>query len=121
MSKPIVYIVDDNDFVRESLTNLLEACLDVDVEAFTSGKEFLDKPICDEGACLILDHRMPNMSGSEVIDELVRRENSLPTILISGHTDEVPTPSEQPAFVKKFLEKPYDTKELISVLNTLIQ
>ena len=121
MSKPIVYIVDDNDFVRESLANLLEVCLNVNVEAFTSGKEFLDKPSYGKGACLILDHRMPNMSGSEVIDELVRRKYSMPTILISGHTDEIPAPSEQPTFVKKFLEKPYDTKELISVLNTLIQ
>ena len=68
-STPVVSVVDDDEQVRESLAALIQS-MDVEVEAYASGREFLDHYNPAQPGCIVLDLRMPQLSGQEVIDEL---------------------------------------------------
>ena len=82
-SDPIVFIVDDNDGVRETLELLFES-VDQAVRSFASGREFLGAYPMGQSGCLITDVRMPEMSGLELYDEMRRRSIDLPVIFITG-------------------------------------
>lgn len=111
--KELVYVVDDDDSVRNSLKMLLESA-DYNAICFSSGNEFLKADLSSEGPqCLVLDVRMPGFSGMELQQELKRREIDLPIIFVSGHGD-IPMSVEairQGALT--FLPKPFDDEELI--------
>ena len=78
----LVYVVDDDSRVREALSALLRAN-GRNVQAFSSGGEFLDTPHRNVVACLILDMRMPGMNGLEV-QKLLRMDSPIPVIFITG-------------------------------------
>ena len=102
---PIVYIVDDEAGMRKSLRWLLET-LDVTVEAFESAAGFLDSYDAARPGCLLLDMRMPDMSGLELQRALTEQGIDIPVIVLTGHAD-VPTAVDalkRGAF--EFLEKP---------------
>ena len=119
MSQSVVCVVDDDTLVRDSLAALLRAHLDARVEEFSSGSDFL-AAVSPDVACLILDLRMPRMSGWEVLAGLQRRGLEIPTYIISGHLDDLPSDRELPSFVEKFLQKPFDVKELLSGVSALL-
>jgi FixJ family two-component response regulator len=107
-----VFIVDDDDAVRDSLDLLLTA-EGFDVSSFESGDAFLEANPGDTTGCILLDIRMPGTSGIEVQDELVKRDSSLPIIFITGHGD-VPMAVEamhKGAF--DFIQKPFHNEELM--------
>lgn len=81
-----VYIVDDDESIRDSLTWLLNAA-DLEVETFDSADAFLEQPQTDQVGCLILDVRMPGLSGLELLDKLIQQECTLPIIILTGHGD----------------------------------
>src|SRR5260370_37291762 len=81
----LVYVVDDDRRVREALAALLRAS-GIDVQTFNSGEEFLNTPHQNVVACLILDMRMPGMSGLEV-QRLVPRDSQIPVIFITRRAD----------------------------------
>ena len=85
---PVVYIVDDNAEVRESIGILLET-VGLETIGFATADAFLDQvePCDDQPACLLLDARMPGMSGMALLERLQADKVSLPTILITGHGD----------------------------------
>lgn len=116
-----IYVVDDNDVVRESLTQYLKIKLGVNVKPFSSGIAFLNSNYSTDGTCLILDFRMPGFSGKEVLEHLVKKGDAIPTILISGQIEGVPTENERPEFVVDFLEKPYNTTEIVSTIKSIIK
>ena len=83
----LVAIVDDDESLRRSLPELLGA-LAVATRTFASAEEFLDSGMVATTQCLILDVAMPEMSGPELQQELVRRGHAVPIIFISGRTDD---------------------------------
>jgi two-component system response regulator FixJ len=103
---PTVVVVDDDDQVRESLAALIQS-MNLEVECFASGQEFLDGYSDDRPGCIVLDLRMPQLSGLDVIDELTSRNIQSPVIMISGHGDIPAAVSAMKAGAVDFFEKPY--------------
>jgi FixJ family two-component response regulator len=107
-----VFVVDDDDAVRNSLRLLLKSA-GLPTTAFASAQEFLAGWTTEQPGCLVLDVRMPGMSGLELQEELNRRGAIIPVIFISGHAD-VPMAVEaiqHGAF--DFLQKPFSDQDLI--------
>ncbi len=110
MDQP-VYIVDDDAAVRDSLRMLLESAGHA-VRDFDSARSFLADADMDRG-CLVVDIRMPGMSGLELQEELVRRNLSLPVIVITGHGDVPLAVRAMTAGAVDFLEKPFNDRRIL--------
>src|SRR5579872_2045999 len=109
---PIVYIVDDDDAVRSSL-RLLVKSVGLSTTALPTAQEFLKSYDSNQPGCLVLDVRMPGMSGLELQQQLNLRGAVIPVIFITGHGD-IPMAVEamqQGAF--DFLQKPFRDQDLI--------
>ena len=118
--KTLVYLVDDDFSVRDSLSLLIESTGQA-VRCFESADEFLNNFDPDQAGCLILDVRMPNMTGLELQEELVRRDYAIPIIFISGHAD---VPDSSKAFragAVDYMEKPFDSEVLLKRMQEAIQ
>ncbi len=109
---PIVYIVDDNEGVRETIKSLFES-VDQAVEAFASARAFLDSYPVGQPGCLIADVRMPEMSGLELHEEMRRRSIDLPVIIITGFGDVEMAVNAMKAGAADFISKPYKEQELL--------
>ena len=108
----LVYVVDDDEAVRDSMRWLLEAN-SFSVTTFASAEQFLARlPDPEPVACLLLDVRMPGMSGLELHEELVRRGSALPLIFITGHGDVPMAVSRMKKGACDFLEKPFSDAQL---------
>lgn len=120
ITKSLVYLVDDDFSVRDSLSMLIESTGQA-VKSFDSADSFLSNYDPDQAGCLILDVRMPSMSGLELQEELVRRDFAIPIIFISGHAD---VPDSSKAFragAIDYMEKPFDTQVLLTRMQEAIQ
>jgi two-component system response regulator FixJ len=115
-SCPRVFNVDDEDGVRMSLGRLLSA-IGVPNETFASGQSFLAGYRADQDGCLLLDLRMPGMSGIDLLEELERRRVTLPVIVMTGHTDMASSHRLDEFHPIGFLEKPFAFKELRALLD----
>ncbi len=121
---PVVYIVDDDEAVRDSLQWLLEAN-GFRARAFASAEEFLamlqagpgPAPIC----CLVLDVRMPGMTGPELHDELLRNGHSIPLIFITGHGDVPMAVASMKKGAVDFLEKPFNDAQLCALVRQSLE
>ena len=116
---PIIYIVDDNDDVRETLELLFES-VDLCAESFGSAAEFLDAYPMGQSGCLITDVRMPEMSGLELQEEMVKRSIDLPVIIITGYGDVEMAVNAMKAGAADFIEKPYKEQELLDRVHKAI-
>jgi two-component system response regulator FixJ len=110
-----VFVVDDDEAVRESLSALLDAS-GFRVKAYQSAAAFLANDQLPQKACLITDIRMPDMDGLELQIELKRRGSHLPVIVITGHGDVPLAVKAMKAGAVEFLEKPYDDRTLLDSL-----
>jgi two-component system, LuxR family, response regulator FixJ len=118
--KTLVYLVDDDFSVRDSLSMLIETTGQA-VRCFESADDFLNNFDPDQAGCLILDVRMPSMTGLELQEELVRRDFAIPIIFISGHAD---VPDSSKAFragAVDYMEKPFDSEKLLNRMEEAIQ
>ena len=117
--KGTVYIVDDDEAVRDSLQWLLEG-KDYRVRCFESAEAFLARFDPREVACLIADIRMDGMSGMELQDRLIERQSPLPIVFITGHGD-VPMAVET---MKKgaldFIQKPFNEEHLLPLVERML-
>jgi FixJ family two-component response regulator len=104
------FIVDDEEIVRGSLGRLLRA-IGVPNTGFGSAEAFL-AGYAGEPGCLIVDIRMPGMSGLDLLEELQRRRVTLPAIVITGHTDERSLQRLSSLRIVGLLEKPFSTAQL---------
>ena len=112
LMKPTVFIVDDHAVLREGLAQLLKAH-GLQVEAYSSGREFLDAHDQQRPGCLLLDMTMPDMDGAAVQAALTERGALIPVIFLSGHGD-IPTAVRAVrAGALNFLEKPVPGTELL--------
>lgn len=111
-----VYVVDDDEAVRDSLRWLLEGS-GFNVRTFHSAESFLSAYTPGHFAVLILDVRMGGMSGIELHDELLRQHHDLPLIFMTGHGDVGMAVARMKLGAVDFLEKPFDDQQLISTVN----
>lgn len=111
ITEPQIYVVDDDDAVRESLTWFLSKTMKIPVSAYASGEDFLAAVQPTWRGCLVLDIRMPGMSGLDVLETLRRMRHPLKVIMLSGHADVPVAVSAMRNGAMDFVEKPYSTKE----------
>jgi len=116
---PIVFVVDDDAAVRDAIKNLLES-VGIRVETFVSGAEFLAKTRTDAPSCLILDVRLPGMSGLEFQRELAAAGVEIPIIFITGHGDIPITVQAMKAGAVDFLTKPFREQELLDAIHKAV-
>jgi FixJ family two-component response regulator len=101
----IVFVVDDDASVREALQRLVRSA-GLSVEAFASAEEFLNRPRADAPSCLLLDVRLPNLSGLDVQRRMAEANNEIPIVFITGHGDIPTTVRAMKAGAVEFLTKP---------------
>ena len=111
-AEPLVYVVDDEFAVCDSLTLLVESNGQA-VRSFASAEAFLNDYSPDQPGCLLLDIRMPSMSGLELQDEMMARDICIPIIFISGHARIPDSAHAFRAGAVDFLEKPFDNATLM--------
>ena len=111
-SDPIIYVVDDNQDIREAIKGVLES-VSLTVEVFQSAEDFLIKRRGDEVACLILDIRLPGMSGLELQAALARHGDQIPMIFVSGHGDIRMSVQAMKGGAIDFLPKPFREQDLL--------
>ncbi len=119
-AEPIVFVVDDDDSVCKSLAWLIES-VGFEVETFTSADEFLERDTYDGPACLVLDVRMPGLSGLELQAELASVGRSMPIIFITGHGSVPMSVRAMKAGAVDFLEKPFDDQILLDAITQSIE
>ena len=115
----VVFVVDDDEAIRRALKRSL-TLRGYNVVAFGSAELFLESFDPLQGGCLVLDMRMPGMSGLDLQQELVQRNASLPIIFVTGHGE-----SQQVARAKEngaidFLEKPYPVEQLFERIDNAL-
>ncbi len=118
--KAVVYVIDDDESIREALRSLL-ATVGLDVRTFPSTRDFLEAKRPDAPACIVLDVRLPGVSGLDFQTELSRSEINFPIIFISGHGDIPMTVRAIKAGAIEFLTKPFREQELLDAVQTGIQ
>ena len=115
MSAGRVYVVDDDAAVRDALGMLFRAA-GLLVQTFASASDFLSAPRPQAGACLVLDIRMPGVSGTALQDELLARGSTLPIIFITGHGDIPMAVAAMRKGAYDFVEKPVDDTRLLEAV-----
>lgn len=120
MSDPTVFIVDDDDAVRDSLSWLMRS-VGLAAESFGSAQAFLDACDPERPGCLVLDIRMPGMSGLDLQEKLHQRHIQLPIIIISGHADVPMAVRALKAGAFDFIEKPFNDQLLLDCVQRAIE
>jgi two-component system response regulator DctR len=115
-----VYIVDDDNAVRSALA-LLCRTAELDVESFASGDAFLSGADLARRCCVLLDIRMPGMTGTALHEELRRRNARVPVIFITGHGDIPMAVAAMKKGAFDFIEKPFDDEQLLSQVLAALQ
>jgi FixJ family two-component response regulator len=119
-NEAIVFIVDDDASVRDSLRWLIES-VQLKVECYATAQEFMDEYQGQQTGCVVLDVRMPGISGLDLQEELRQQGFVLPVIIITGHAD---VPMAVRAFksgVFDFIEKPFNDQHLIDRIQQAIE
>ncbi|MCH8963046.1 MAG: response regulator transcription factor [Bacteroidetes bacterium] len=117
---PRVFIIDDDESVRRSLRRLITSA-GYDVETFESANEFLAFDLYDGPCCLILDVRMPGLTGLDLQEELNNAHLDLPIIFITGHGDIPMSVKAMKAGAVDFLPKPFEDQQLLDAVHQAIE
>jgi FixJ family two-component response regulator len=112
---PTVFIVDDDRDVRESLQELLES-VGLHSKAFGTAQEFLSSPRGDDPSCLILDVRLPGISGLDLQHELKKGKVSIPIIFLTAHADVPMSVKAMKSGAVEFLTKPFRHQDLLDAV-----
>lgn len=115
-----VFVVDDDPSIRKSLERLFRS-VGLDVEVFATGQDFLMNALNEGPSCLILDVRMPGISGLELQEKLLTRELPMPIIFISGHGNIPMSVKAIKAGAIDFLEKPFDEQVLLDAVQKALE
>ncbi|TMD72633.1 MAG: response regulator transcription factor, partial [Chloroflexi bacterium] len=117
---PIVFVVDDDRSVRESLRRLLSS-VGMAVEVFPNAQAFLSAPRRDAPGCLVLDVRLPGLSGLELQRELADSNVTLPIIFLTGHGDIPMSVKAMKAGAIEFLTKPFRGQDLLDTIRQAVE
>jgi two-component system, LuxR family, response regulator FixJ len=115
----VVFVVDDDPSVRRSLARLLKA-LGFQTETFASAWEFLAREPFEGPSCLLLDVRMPELSGFDLFERLKAAQREVPVIFITGHGDIPMAVRAIKAGAVDFLAKPFDEEALVAAVQQAI-
>ena len=118
-TKPTIFIVDDDPSVRES-TELMLKSVGFNVKTFVSAQDFLKANLQEDLGCLILDVRMPGISGLDLQEKLVSAKTPLPVIFITGHGTVPMSVRAMKAGAVDFLQKPFEEQDLLDAINRAI-
>jgi FixJ family two-component response regulator len=118
--EPIVFVVDDDPSVRRSIERLIQS-IGLKVQTFQSAGEFLQRARPKGPACLVLDVRLPGLSGLDLQRELTNRGIQLPIIFITAHGDIPMTVRAMKGGAVEFLTKPFRTRHLLDAIRAAIE
>jgi FixJ family two-component response regulator len=113
--KPTVFIVDDDEGVRFALVNLFES-IDLDVQVFSSAVELLRMQLPDVPSCLVLDVRLPGLSGLDLQKELAKASIQVPIIFMTGHGDIPMSVKAMKDGAVDFLTKPFRDQDMLDAV-----
>ena len=118
MTEPdrLVFVVDDDASLRESLKDLLQS-VGLRVEAFASAREFLPSKRPDAPSCLVLDVRLPGLSGLDLQQQMAQGDRDMPIIFITGYGDIPMTVQAMKAGAVEFLTKPFRDQDLLDAVH----
>ena len=117
--KPTIYVVDDDRSVRDS-TELMLKSVGFNVKTFGSALDFLKANLLEDLGCLVLDVRMPGMSGLDLQEKLVSAKTPLPVIFITGHGTVPMSVRAMKAGAVDFLQKPFEEQDLLDAINRAV-
>jgi len=118
--RAVVFVIDDDASMRGALGNLISS-VGLDARLFDSPQEFLQSKRPDVPSCLVLDVRMPGMSGLAFQQELTRLDAALPVIFLTGHADVAMSVRAMKAGAVEFLTKPFHEQELLDAIHAAIE
>ena len=116
----MVFVVDDDASMRESLRNLIRS-VGLRVEAFASAQEFLRSEPSDVPGCLVLDVRLPGLSGLDLQKRMSDTDMEMPIIFITGHGDIPMTVQAMKAGAVEFLTKPFRDQDLLDAIHQALE
>ena len=116
----IVFVIDDDESIREALQSLIRS-VGLKVETFASADEFLARPRPSGPACLILDVRMPRVSGLDLQRDLGESNVHIPIIFITGHGDIPMSVRAMKAGAVEFLTKPFRDQDLLDAIQQALE
>jgi FixJ family two-component response regulator len=119
-SKAIVFIVDDDASVREALESLVRSA-GFEVETFASAQDFLAYQRADVPSCLVLDVRLPDLSGLDLQKRIMEGNREIPIVFITGHGDVPTSVRAMKAGAVEFLMKPFVDRELLDAIQQAIK
>ena len=118
-ARAMIYVVDDDSDVLGSLQFLLETD-GFAVRTFMSGAALLGDDASDAADCFVIDYKMPNMNGLDLVRSLRSRDISAPIILITGHADNIPEDTLDNFNIKTVIKKPVSLIELDKTIRTVL-
>ena len=119
VKEPIVFVIDDDLSMRRALTNLIQS-VGLEVEAYGSAAELLKSKLPEVASCLVLDIRLPGLSGLDLQTELAKAKIRIPIIFITGHGDIPMTVRAMKGGAVDFLTKPFRDQELLDAVVSAI-
>jgi FixJ family two-component response regulator len=118
--KPVVFVIDDDLGVREGLITLFRS-VGLQAKAFASATEFLQSKLPDAPSCMVLDVRLPGLSGLDFQTELARTSVHIPIVFMTGHGDIPMTVRAMKAGAVEFLPKPFRDQDMLDAVQTGLQ
>jgi len=119
-AQSVVYVIDDDISMREGLKNLLRS-VGLRVETFAAASDFLGKKLPDAAICLVVDVRLPGLSGLDCQAELAKANIDVPIIFITGHGDIAMTVKAMKAGAVEFLAKPFRDQDLLDAVKLALE
>jgi FixJ family two-component response regulator len=116
----IVFVVDDDEGIRQSLKNLIGS-VGLQVKIFASAQEFLRSKLTDVPGCLVLDVRLPGLSGLDLQKRMIEAGMEIPIIFITGHGDIPMTVRAMKAGAVEFLTKPFRDQDLLDAIQQALE
>jgi FixJ family two-component response regulator len=117
---PVVFVVDDDASVRDALSSLFRS-VGLQVELFESAAEFIRHKLPDAACCLVLDVRLPGMSGLDFQAELAKAKIQIPIVFMTGHGDIPMSVRAMKAGASDFLAKPFRDQDMLDAVATALQ
>jgi FixJ family two-component response regulator len=118
--RAVVFVIDDDEDLRDGLSNLLRS-VDLQVKAFASAMDFLKSNLPDAPSCLVLDVRLPGVSGLDFQSELIKKGIGMPIVFMSAHGDIPMTVRAMKAGAVEFLPKPFNDQSMLDAVHSALE
>jgi FixJ family two-component response regulator len=116
----VVFVIDDDEELRDGLSNLLRS-VGLQVKAFASAMDFLKSSLPDVPSCLVLDVRLPGVSGLDFQSELIKKDIGMPIVFMSAHGDIPMTVRAMKAGAVEFLPKPFHEQSMLDAVHSALE